>query len=150
MLIPTSASRTHQVHFLTARPPRRAETLATPNTKVLSDSEPKSFRFLSRSSVPPRHCGPHFLQIFCCFRFRLKHQIDSFASFYSYLCHFADKMTFRVFIRNNSSIITFPSEPDLLDAAAATWTAHRQVPGEAGCVCTPERDERGLQTTIYF
>jgi hypothetical protein len=38
----------------------------------------------------------HFLQILCRFRFRLKHQIDSFASFCSYLCYFADKMKLRI------------------------------------------------------
>ena len=39
---------------------------------------------------------------------------------------------------------------DLLDAAAAAWTALRRHRGEADCVCTPERDERGLETTIYY
>jgi predicted RNase H-like nuclease len=39
---------------------------------------------------------------------------------------------------------------DLLDAAAAAWTALRRHRGEAQCVCTPERDEKGLATTIYY
>ena len=39
---------------------------------------------------------------------------------------------------------------DLLDAAAVAWTALRRHRGQAGCVCPPERDERSLQTTIYY
>ncbi|SRR5579871_172410 len=39
---------------------------------------------------------------------------------------------------------------DLLDAAAAAWTALRWYRHEAECVCTPERDEMGLETTIRF
>jgi len=39
---------------------------------------------------------------------------------------------------------------DLLDAAAAAWTALRWHRHEAECVCTPERDEMGLETTIRF
>jgi predicted RNase H-like nuclease len=39
---------------------------------------------------------------------------------------------------------------DLLDAAAAAWTALRRHRGEARCVCTPERDEKGLAVTISY
>jgi predicted RNase H-like nuclease len=39
---------------------------------------------------------------------------------------------------------------DVLDAAAAAWTALRRHRGEARCVCTPERDEKGLAATIYY
>lgn len=39
---------------------------------------------------------------------------------------------------------------DLLDAAAAAWTALRHYRHEAKCVCLPELDERGLATTIYY
>jgi predicted RNase H-like nuclease len=39
---------------------------------------------------------------------------------------------------------------DLLDAAAAAWTALRRHRGEAKCVCPPERDDRGLSVTIFF
>lgn len=39
---------------------------------------------------------------------------------------------------------------DLLDAAAAAWTALRRLRGEAACVCTPERDERGLECAIWY
>jgi predicted RNase H-like nuclease len=39
---------------------------------------------------------------------------------------------------------------DMLDAAAAAWTALRWHRHEAECVCTPERDETGLETTIRF
>ena len=39
---------------------------------------------------------------------------------------------------------------DLLDAAAAAWTALRRHRNEAKCVCTPELDDRGLATTIYY
>jgi predicted RNase H-like nuclease len=50
---------------------------------------------------------------------------------------------------------------DLLDAAAAAWTAlrwHRnqaecvRTPehDEKGCVCTPERDDKGLAVAIYY
>jgi predicted RNase H-like nuclease len=38
---------------------------------------------------------------------------------------------------------------DLLDAAAADWTALRRYRGEARCVCTPELDEKGLSVTIF-
>ena len=39
---------------------------------------------------------------------------------------------------------------DLLDAASAAWTALRWHRDEVDRVCTPERDETGLETTIYF
>jgi len=39
---------------------------------------------------------------------------------------------------------------DLLDAAVAAWTALRWNRGEAECVCLPERDDKGIETTIYF
>jgi predicted RNase H-like nuclease len=39
---------------------------------------------------------------------------------------------------------------DLLDAAVAAWTALRQHTGEAKCVCTPERDQKGLAVTIFY
>jgi hypothetical protein len=38
---------------------------------------------------------------------------------------------------------------DLLDAAAAVWTALRRQRGEAVQVCTPEHDEKGLAATIF-
>jgi predicted RNase H-like nuclease len=49
-----------------------------------------------------------------------------------------------------------PSRPpgvgkdDLLDAAVAAWTALRLNKGEALHVCTPERDEEGLELTIWY
>jgi len=39
---------------------------------------------------------------------------------------------------------------DLLDAAAAAWTALRWHRNEAECVCTPKHDEKGLAVTIYY
>jgi predicted RNase H-like nuclease len=42
------------------------------------------------------------------------------------------------------------AKDDLLDAAAAAWTALRRHRGEAIPVCTPECDERGLAVTIYY
>jgi predicted RNase H-like nuclease len=39
---------------------------------------------------------------------------------------------------------------DLLDAAAAAWTALRRHQGTARCVCPPERDEKGLAVAIYY
>ena len=39
---------------------------------------------------------------------------------------------------------------DLLDAAAAAWTALRWRRHEAECVCSPEHDKRGLSVTIYY
>ena len=37
-----------------------------------------------------------------------------------------------------------------MDAAAAAWTALRRHDGEAVCVCTPERDEKGLSLAIFY
>jgi len=39
---------------------------------------------------------------------------------------------------------------DLLDAAAAAWTALRWHQGKADCVCTSERDDKGLVVAIYY
>ena|ERR1035441_7317254 len=39
---------------------------------------------------------------------------------------------------------------DLLDAAAAAWTALRRHRSEAVPVCTPERDEKGLSVAIFY
>jgi predicted RNase H-like nuclease len=39
---------------------------------------------------------------------------------------------------------------DLLDAAAAAWTALRLHQRQAECVCSPEVDEEGLAVTIYY
>lgn len=39
---------------------------------------------------------------------------------------------------------------DLLDAAVAAWTATRWNRDEAECVCPPERDNRGIEMTIYY
>jgi predicted RNase H-like nuclease len=39
---------------------------------------------------------------------------------------------------------------DLLDASVAAWTALRWYRNAAECVCTPELDDRGLSTTIYY
>jgi predicted RNase H-like nuclease len=39
---------------------------------------------------------------------------------------------------------------DLLDAAAAAWTALRCHRKEAQCVCTPEFDDKGLEVAIYY
>jgi len=39
---------------------------------------------------------------------------------------------------------------DLLDAAAAAWTALRWHRNEAECVCSPEHDEKGLEVTVYY
>jgi predicted RNase H-like nuclease len=39
---------------------------------------------------------------------------------------------------------------DLLDAAAAAWSALRWHRNEAECVCTPEVDQMGLHATIYY
>jgi predicted RNase H-like nuclease len=41
-------------------------------------------------------------------------------------------------------------EDDLLDAAAAAWTALRWHRNEAECVCTPEHDQKGLEVAIYY
>ena len=39
---------------------------------------------------------------------------------------------------------------DLLDAAAAAWSALRWHRNEVESVCTPELDEIGLAVTIYY
>ena len=39
---------------------------------------------------------------------------------------------------------------DLLDAAAAAWTALRYRAGNAESVCNAEHDDKGLTATIYF
>jgi predicted RNase H-like nuclease len=39
---------------------------------------------------------------------------------------------------------------DLLDAAVAAWTALRIHRGEAQRMCEPERDARGLESTIWY
>jgi len=39
---------------------------------------------------------------------------------------------------------------DLLDAAAAAWTALRRFRQTAECACTPECDAEGLSVTIYY
>jgi predicted RNase H-like nuclease len=39
---------------------------------------------------------------------------------------------------------------DLLDAAAAAWTALRRHRGEAVCICKPEREEKGLSVAIFY
>lgn len=39
---------------------------------------------------------------------------------------------------------------DLLDAAAAAWTAIRLSRGEAQRVCEPECDDKGLEVTIWY
>ncbi|MGA8100878.1 MAG: DUF429 domain-containing protein [Candidatus Acidiferrales bacterium] len=39
---------------------------------------------------------------------------------------------------------------DLLDAAVAAWTALRWNRGEAECVSSPEHDDKGIESTIYF
>ena len=39
---------------------------------------------------------------------------------------------------------------DLLDGAAAAWTALRWHRNEAECVCVPEHDEKGLALSIYY
>jgi predicted RNase H-like nuclease len=42
------------------------------------------------------------------------------------------------------------AKDDLLDAAAAAWTALRQQRGESSSVCTSERDAKGLEVTICY
>ena len=42
------------------------------------------------------------------------------------------------------------AKDDLLDAAAAAWTALRRHRGEARCVCAPEHDDKGLELTIWY
>jgi predicted RNase H-like nuclease len=59
----------------------------------------------------------------------------------------------RLFPRIREHILCRPprvSADDLLDAAAAAWSAVRIHEGTARCVCPPERDERGLEVTIRY
>jgi predicted RNase H-like nuclease len=59
----------------------------------------------------------------------------------------------RVFPQVETHLVNRPrgiGADDLLDAAAAAWTAMRWHRNEAECVCTPELDERGLAATIYY
>jgi predicted RNase H-like nuclease len=42
------------------------------------------------------------------------------------------------------------AKDDLLDAAAAAWTALRRHRHESRCVCTLERDAKGLEVTICY
>jgi predicted RNase H-like nuclease len=42
------------------------------------------------------------------------------------------------------------AKDDLLDAAAAAWSALRRYRGEAKCICMPERDETGLEVNICY
>jgi predicted RNase H-like nuclease len=42
------------------------------------------------------------------------------------------------------------AKDDLLDAAAAAWTALRLDKGEAQRVCEPEHDERVLMAGIWY
>jgi predicted RNase H-like nuclease len=52
--------------------------------------------------------------------------------------------------RHRDSKLQGVGKDDLLDAAAAAWTALRRHRGEAGCVWPPERDEKGLAVTIFY
>jgi hypothetical protein len=45
--------------------------------------------------------------------------------------------------------MTVPRD-DLLEAAAAAWTALRLHRIEADFVCSPERDEKGLEAAIFY
>lgn len=59
----------------------------------------------------------------------------------------------RVFPQVETHLVNRPravGADDLLDAAAAAWTALRWHRNEAECVCTPEHDEKGLAVTIYY
>jgi predicted RNase H-like nuclease len=59
----------------------------------------------------------------------------------------------RVFPQVEPHLVNRPrgiAADDLLDAAAAAWTALRWHRNEAECVCTPEHDEKGLAVTIYY
>lgn len=59
----------------------------------------------------------------------------------------------RVFPQVETHLVNRPARvgaDDLLDAAAAAWTALRWRRNEAECVCTPELDDRGLAATIYY
>jgi predicted RNase H-like nuclease len=52
--------------------------------------------------------------------------------------------------RHLATRLTRVGADDLLDAAAAAWTALRRHQSIACCVCPPERDEKGLAVTIYY
>lgn len=59
----------------------------------------------------------------------------------------------RIFPQIDRHLANRPSQvgsDDLLDAAAAAWTALRRHRGEAGCVCPPEHDEKGFSVAIYY
>ena len=58
-----------------------------------------------------------------------------------------------IFLEIQRHLLNRPSgvaKDDLLDAAAAAWSALRRHGGESSCVCTPERDDEGLSVAIYF
>lgn len=58
-----------------------------------------------------------------------------------------------VFPRIDAHLATRPAgvgADDVLDAAAAAWTAHRKWRGAAVQVCDADRDEQGLLVTIYY
>ena len=50
-------------------------------------------------------------------------------------------------LRNRPSGV---GKDDLLDAAAAAWTALRILKGKARRVCEPEHDKRGLMAGIWY
>lgn len=59
----------------------------------------------------------------------------------------------RVFPQVETYLVNRPravGADDLLDAAAAAWTALRWHRNEAECVCTPERDEEDLSVAIWY
>jgi predicted RNase H-like nuclease len=59
----------------------------------------------------------------------------------------------RVFLQIERHLANRPPRvgaDDLLDAAAAAWTALRSHQRQAECVCSPEVDEKGLAVTIYY
>ena len=52
--------------------------------------------------------------------------------------------------RHLESPLPHVGKDDLLDAAAAAWTALRLCKGEARRVCEPERDDEGLEVAIWY
>jgi predicted RNase H-like nuclease len=59
----------------------------------------------------------------------------------------------RVFRQIETHLVNRPravGADDLLDAAAAAWTALRRHRNEAECVCTPERDAKALSVAIWY
>jgi predicted RNase H-like nuclease len=59
----------------------------------------------------------------------------------------------RVFPEIETHLASHPTHvgaDDLLDAAAAAWTALRWYRNEAECVCTPERDAKDLSVAIWY